>query len=506
VSLAAKRKRNKQQFKAAPRLATHKHVLRIDRYIEMYSDSGLEMFQNVCKLKKLNLFEGCATGKFPDVTPKIPTDLTVECFCFVSDQEQSQIAGGEFIVAAKSQGGLECTGVRFSDDFHRWNNDLESAVAKSGLAAVEKAATLIFNIGYGPWQKAAFYHMIIASGTKISQTLQPNSRLVLKFWPRHLVDVGLQDATSDDVVGEAGRRAYVAAIPEQNLMNLKGVKVSPSAWMSFQKAGASWNSSLATRALVLSSLCLEKGWIVTEEDLFSTTRMGADAYGDKPDNQSGDKPATTSKAAAHRCAKAKLDALKARTANTFVAATKLLCDIDVINGIRVILHGSKAQWTGFNAMVSDLTSPAKTLSFNLRWSQQEWLEPLKGTLRCLTDIPGLVRCGFECDFKIDAVNKMKLDSARVLYQNALAKRLGRFVDTLLELRAGSLAQRTFYCPFKLVGLTATSQSVRTQTMKEFEKDVRALWAAKELHSAMYVCMHACMYICMYACMYVCLCE
>ena len=49
---------------------------------------------------------------------------------------------------------------------------------------------MIFNIGYGPWQKVAWCHMILASGQKIAQTIQPNSRMVLRFWPRHLVENG----------------------------------------------------------------------------------------------------------------------------------------------------------------------------------------------------------------------------------------------------------------------------------------------------------------------------
>ena len=83
-------------------------------------------------------------------------------------------------------------------------------------------------------------------------------------------------------------------------MNQKGVKVSPSSWMSFHKAGALWSHVLATRALVLSSLCLDKGWLVTEEDLFATTRCGVEVSGDK--SASGDEPAPQSKAAALRVA------------------------------------------------------------------------------------------------------------------------------------------------------------------------------------------------------------
>ena len=235
---------------------------------------------------------------------------------------------------------------------------------------------------------------------------------------------------------------------------------------------------MATRAMVLATLCLEKGWLLTEEDLFAPTRCGVEASLEK--DASGDKPAPKSKAEAMRAAKAKVEALKMRTANVFVAATKLLADIDVINGIRIILHAGRAQWTGFNELVGDLTTPAKSLALAQRWARQEWLQPLNNTLACLTDVRGLIACGLRADFKVEEVRAMSEDSPTVRYQDALARRLGLLVDCILEKRAGSMAQRSFYYPFKLAGLTSTDESVRREAMREFEKDVRAVWAAKDL--------------------------
>ena len=71
-----------------------------------------------------------------------------------------------------------------------------------------------------------------------------------------------------------------------DLLQLRGIKVAPAQWMSVYKAGHAWDESLADRALVLSSLCMKKGWILTEEDLFSCTRLGATSCGDKPDPKS----------------------------------------------------------------------------------------------------------------------------------------------------------------------------------------------------------------------------
>ena len=129
------------------------------------------------------------------------------------------------------------------------------------------------------------------------------------------------------------------------LLHLKGVKVAPSKWMTLHKAGDKWDSTLSSRALVLACLCMSKGWILTEEDLFSGTRLGASSCGDKPDPKS--------KASGVKDANAKLEALKNRQQNNMVVATKLLADVDVINGIRLILHAGKSQWTGFNQLIKD---------------------------------------------------------------------------------------------------------------------------------------------------------
>ena len=150
VSLQKKRKANKALVHKVVRRASQQYVLRVNRLVSMMnSGRGLRQFQNVAKLREWNLADGCQTGKFPDPMPQIPEDFEVDSVAMATDQEQTQITGGEFILKPEPE-GLGCTGARFSDDFHRWNNDMASAVAKAGFAPVEKAATLFLNIGYGP--------------------------------------------------------------------------------------------------------------------------------------------------------------------------------------------------------------------------------------------------------------------------------------------------------------------------------------------------------------------
>ena len=438
----------------------------------MYNDEGLKPFDNLDKLAATSLLIGCETGKFPDPMPAIPMELAIEVFSMCTDQEQVQITGGEFLFTPKPQ-GLGLTGARFADPFHRWNNDTSMSVALSGLSTIEKAATLIFNIAYGPWQSAAFFHTILAEGHRIVHTLTPSGTLVMRFWKRHLVDTGQHFETADEIVGETARRKWLNDIPNCSVTQLKLVKVQPSKWMSTQQAGAIWDPLLATRALVMASACMDKGYIVTAEDLFTPTKCGL-PYGDKPD------PAPKSKAAALRSAKRKLEDLKKRTQNTFVAATKLLCDDDVISGIRILLHGTKAQYVAFSKLVRDFTSSTKCLALQEQWSQSMWLDSLKETLKCLQDVLGLSRCGFQTTFsRIDCAG-LDVNSPLVAYQDALATRLACLVENVLQTRCGSLSEKADYYPFKLVGLTSDDPEIVNRTLAEFHEDVSAWWEAKDI--------------------------
>ena len=219
MTVAQKRKKNTALFKPLPRQSSHQHVLRVDRYIEMYADVGLECFQNVSRLKTLNLFNGCLTGNFPDPMPAVPSDLVVECLTVCTDQEQTQVTGGEFIFAP-APAGLGCTGARLHDDFHRWQNDLARAVALAGLKPSEKAGTLIANIGYGPWQSAAWFNTLCAQGNEVSAKRTPNDRIVLRFWKTHLLYSDKLDEADDDVAGANGRAKWLKQLPKEEHMNV----------------------------------------------------------------------------------------------------------------------------------------------------------------------------------------------------------------------------------------------------------------------------------------------
>ena len=65
------------------------------------------------------------------------------------------------------------------------------------------------------------------------------------------------------------------------------------------------------------------------------------------------------------------------------------------------------------------------------------------------------------------------------YQDALFGTLGNFADLQVGIRAGSLAERTYYYPFKLAALTSDDPDVVAAALQEFRMDVEAFWASKD---------------------------
>ena len=313
--------------------------------------------------------------------------------------------------------------------------------------------------------------MIVSEGNRIPSAIPATSKLLRALWPRILLDKGIHYCSADYVTDNGARIEYLQKLPACDLMNLRGIKVSPSSWMSIQKAGHAWDDTLSSRALVLASLCIKKGWILTSEDLFAGTRMGA--------NSCVDKPAPKSKAAAVRDAQSKLAYLKERQRNNMCTATKLLCDVDVVNGFRILLLGGRSQWTAHNQLVGQLTTIVKCLEHCLAWAKWGWLESLHECNRCTSDAGGMRRCGIESDFTTRDLENLTEESAEVKYQDSLAMRLERLRFAIVSTRAGSLMEWVHYYPYRLVLLASEDPSDVKLGLLEFERDVRAWWASKD---------------------------
>ena len=141
----------------------------------MFADVGLEMLQNVHRLKDMIFVDGCLSGKYLDRMPAIPADLDVECLTFCTGQEQTHVTGLGVHIHARALGlGLH------------WRT-AAMAVALSGLKPSEKAGTLIPNVGRGPWQAAVWFNASCAHGNRISTKRRPNDQIVLRHLKTHLL-------------------------------------------------------------------------------------------------------------------------------------------------------------------------------------------------------------------------------------------------------------------------------------------------------------------------------
>ena len=469
--MPVKRLRNKKLMAPKGRSATAHFVLRMDWQVKLLNDVGLRFAINWSKLQELGLLDGVKTGKMCEAALGLLGAQPVPKTLFwCTDQEQTQLTGGEFILSV-----LRVTGGRFEDWFHRCSNDLATAQAEAGLTVMYYSAVLIYNIGYGPWQSCLWWQTMLAQAAALKNVLTSDSPIVLRLWKRRIRELGLQGETSPELIGKEARVAWLESIDAKAVMNLKMHKVKTSTWMSLQMAHESgWGAHGTSRTTILSNMCMNKGWISTAEDLFA----GAGMRSFRTEAENGSGPLPKSKAEALRSAKKKVDALKSRAKQTVAAATIAAADDDVINGINLIAHGSDAEFREFQRTASTLKSPDDTAAFSQSWSQWGWLVVCKKTLLCRNDAAGLALCGYQTAFATHEVGDLLITSPEVKYQDCLARTLGLFTDRIISNRIGSMIGWTTMYPKRLAGLLC--ESTRPRALAQFQKACKAFWKSKDM--------------------------
>ena len=136
--------------KKTPRSATAQFVRRLDWLVNLYKDTDLRVYVNGAALEKFGVMDAVQKGKLAgeatqDAITSYGAQPAPAVCCWVTDQEQSQLTGGEYITEV-----LRVSGVRFFDWFHRCWNDVAYGVAFAGLMPVWYAMAFVYNIGHGP--------------------------------------------------------------------------------------------------------------------------------------------------------------------------------------------------------------------------------------------------------------------------------------------------------------------------------------------------------------------
>ena len=305
----------------------------------------------------------------------------------------------------------------------------------------------------------------------LSLGLRPDQVSPLKLWDRVLVDRNHHRETREDLVGKAAREQWIATLATQATMDIKNVKVKPSQWISWYRAHETWDHVLSSRAMVISATCIDKAWIATSEDLFQGCKCNVlSGMGGSP------APKPKSKAAAVRSAKAQVESLKKRSASNMAACAKAMCDIDVINGVRLMALGARANVKEFKRILVELTSPEKTAALSQGWASWSWLEPLKATYVDAMDIEALSRCGFRVTFTASMLRRTPEIDVELKYQMVLAGTLGDFMDKLVSNRVANQIEWAVQYPNCLAALQDPDSA--GETMRNFKLDCEAWWAAK----------------------------
>lgn len=212
-------------------------------------DRGLEMFDNLKALRDTGMFEFVTRGQ------------KCETVCFVR-LIQLPIPGSLWIAADQEQKHISACccfadvlhlAIEFVYDFaHRSNNDIMDALVKSGLWTVYLMSIVIFNISFGPYSSCAWFHSLGQSAQNFAARLTPDDPLVLRYWPRIVLERGLSFETADDKVGYKARSDFVKGLDSSVVVSKKGQRTSKKQWWSFQRTFRAWKSTLSERALLYS--------------------------------------------------------------------------------------------------------------------------------------------------------------------------------------------------------------------------------------------------------------
>ena len=127
MKLTAKRKRNAKALASAPKLATCRFVRRLDHIVACYKPGGLQRFVNFTSMSAHGILDSVRTGHDINMERFLAfgAQPAPECVSWATDEEQTQLTGGGYIIDE-----LSVTGVRFNDFFHRVCNDLDAAQAR----------------------------------------------------------------------------------------------------------------------------------------------------------------------------------------------------------------------------------------------------------------------------------------------------------------------------------------------------------------------------------------
>lgn len=457
------KKAHRRQKLTVPRLATYDWLCALHNALEQGTGSGLERFAGAAQKLAKN---------------EVPAVLSL---CM--DQEQKQWTAVWFMMF----GPPKLCMVAVPDPYHRRHNDIQHAMARSGLYGHFVRKIIEFNLSYGPWQSAGWMRDIEDAVLDVQKTLTPSDPLLLRLWPAICKDNGWHDF---DDQSAAARKDFLEMLPHREPFTDKGPQVSASRWMSWQKAHRFHDPHHHTKLLVFIFICMRKGWVQTWEDIWAPdaligtpcaldSSIAAAAAAPSQPAMASTQPVPAGENLTQAAAKARAQkkASLAKFKNTFVSVTKGMADSEFLFGTRLLGELTEGEAKAHGAMAQTMRSAESGVQHYIAQSQWEVLRELDVAINALSNGNALERMGLTVSFQSTRVARIRVGDPDVGCEDAQAELCCRFVGELLRQRCGSMMWHTAYYPGLLAPLLSSDPAAVELSMAVFKKHTLAFRAA-----------------------------
>ena len=185
-------------------------------------------------------------------------------------------------------------------------------------------------------------------------------------------------------------------------------------------------------------------------------------------------PAPKAKAAANKD-KAKGDYRLAvgnvikQSVNMLHACTRVMAQPDVLLQSRWIIHCVRPILEEHSSCARNLRSPEQTLTYYIDEAQGKWMAVLNKMLLSLSDKIGLERCGLTVECTADTCRGLKVDSAKVACEDAVAASIFKICINVIAERCHSCSVYVLCWPYKLAPLASPDEGVQADHMLLLKK-------------------------------------
>lgn len=362
-----------------------------------------------------------------------------------TDQESTQLAAVAFL-----RNGQHLWVEHVSDPAHRSHNDVHLALSAAGLLKFSLWCISLYNLRYGPWNKGTWSWKLKEVAETVSTSMAPSDPLLLEFFPSILEDAGRPE--SDNT--ELERQKWLKSVPDLSCVRTKGTKASTSRFNSLTLAHSKLDHEWSALAFLLSVVCISHGWAAKPADLWAPDKKVAISTAG---------PVAAGKQKAKEDAKKDMQEERRTAANTFHVMTKFICVQDNKDTARMVYLILRPEALRCSKMLKELRSDDMTLSYFSKWAHWWWMDTATEHLKCMSDLAGLQRVGFN----MDVLHVAKTEESEVAWQDSLAGQMGRMLLHLLRVRAGSQLFHTNGFG-ATAGLVHLEDSCRAGSLKFFQ--------------------------------------